>query len=416
MDKKIDYWQLFAARHAMAILHYNEGYTYLLSELREIYCGKPFELADLHNINAIESACSAKQRWNVEKIQQCNKTQAEKYANEHKELADFNFDQDLVFYKKKALDQLHVNELNSSFVPLIVDFDEISLQKEMNKPVSLEEHIKIIAKEIFKFTELRPGQIDAIKYYVENKKDTLVMKTGRGKSFCYATAFILFDGLTVVISPLKSLIQNQVNHFIKLGIPCAGLVTLSQGTIEHKSKIMEEIALGFTRLLYVTPKKLLLNSSLKKEEWGKLGKLKEYFPKVQIMALTATLSQDNVYALRNNLNISEDTFKLQKDCKDVYKALNLKIEEIQLDIYHGQLQEDHKANVMKKWNKPNNPIPPECKLCDNCIRHEKDNVASFNAQLDSLELLWIITLLCKNNIKQIISLDVVEVFGCSKGA
>ncbi|CAG8806788.1 41393_t:CDS:10, partial [Gigaspora margarita] len=605
MDKKIDYWQSFAARHAMAILHYNEEYTYLLSELREIYCEKPFELADLHNINAIESARSAKQRWNLEKIQQHNKTRAEKYTNEHKELA--------VFYKKKALDQLHVNEFYSSFGPLIVDFDvtircicckvfskhskglcslcytyhqfgwskrlinkEISLQKEINKPISLEEHIKIIAKEIFKFTELRPGQIDAIKYYVKNKKDTLViMKTSRGKSFCYATASILFDGLIV-------------NHFIKLEILCARLVTSSQGTIEYKSKVMEEIALGFTRLLYVTPEKLLLNSSLKKLyshlhekgelqfEWGKLGKLKEYFPKVQIMALTATLSQDNVYALRNNLNISEDDFEIAKgsdllckelcfsvqsqkennlawtsdviiliksievgcaiiycsrikDCKDVYEALNLKIEEIQLDIYHRQLQEDYKANVMKKWNQgktylmiatlvfgmgidipdvrlvlhyncpmnmrqagrdqknsncvilyaekdirtnytiitgdresnenndkntfdrelylakaqhelfeiryyclilyecrfqlvsrypawPNDSIPPECKLYNNCIRHEKDNVAFFNTQLDILELLQIITLLCENNTKQIIPLDVVEVFGCSKGA
>lgn len=41
-------------------------------------------------------------------------------------------------------------------------------------------------------------------------------------------------------------------------------MTSSQGTIEHESKIIEEIALGFTRLLYVTPEKLLLNSSLKK--------------------------------------------------------------------------------------------------------------------------------------------------------
>ncbi|CAG8850472.1 5465_t:CDS:2, partial [Gigaspora margarita] len=127
---------------------------------------------------------------------------------------------DLVFYKKKALDWLHVNEFYPSFAPLIVDFDvtiqcicykvfskhskglcslhytyhqfgwsrrlinkKISLQEEINRPISLEDHIK----------------------------DTLViMKTGRGKSFCYAAASILFDGLIVVISPLKSLIQSQV--------------------------------------------------------------------------------------------------------------------------------------------------------------------------------------------------------------
>ncbi|CAG8837546.1 22220_t:CDS:2, partial [Gigaspora margarita] len=47
-------------------------------------------------------------------------------------------------------------------------------------------------------------------------------------------------------------------------IPCGGLITLSQGTIEYKSKIFEETALGFTCLLYVTPEKLLLNKSLGK--------------------------------------------------------------------------------------------------------------------------------------------------------
>lgn len=103
----------------------------------------------------------------------------------------------------------------------------------MNKLISLEEHIKIIAKEIFKFTELRPGQMDAIKYYVENKKDTLViMKTGGGKSFCYAIASILFDGLTVVISPLKSLIQNQV-------------VSINIGSLKLKNKINNKYLISF---------------------------------------------------------------------------------------------------------------------------------------------------------------------------
>ena len=116
------------------------------------------------------------------------------------------------------------------------------------------------------------------------------------------------------------------------------------------------------------------------------------------MALTATLSRDNAYALRDNLNISEDRFKIAKgsdllrkelrfsvqsrhdnnlawtkqvikliqdievgraiiycarigDCNEVYEALNLKIEEMELDIYHGQLQEDKKIEVLKKWNK-----------------------------------------------------------------
>ncbi|CAG8854483.1 8596_t:CDS:1, partial [Gigaspora margarita] len=93
LDKKIDYWQSYSARHAMAILHYNEGYNYLLSELWKIYSEKPFETEDLYNINAIEKEHSEKQRWNVNKIQQCNQIWANNFANERKELGGFNFDQ-----------------------------------------------------------------------------------------------------------------------------------------------------------------------------------------------------------------------------------------------------------------------------------------------------------------------------------
>ena len=93
LDKKIDYWQSYAAHYAMVVIHYNEGYTYLLSELQEIYCKKPFEMEDLLNISAIENVRSAKQQWNVKKILECNQAQAENYANEHNELAGFKFDQ-----------------------------------------------------------------------------------------------------------------------------------------------------------------------------------------------------------------------------------------------------------------------------------------------------------------------------------
>src|SRR5437868_4296397 len=93
LDKKIDYWQLYAARHALAVVYYNEGYTYLLSEIQEIYCGKPFELEDTLNICMIESSRSAQQQLNVEKIHQHNQMRAEKYANERRELAGFDFSQ-----------------------------------------------------------------------------------------------------------------------------------------------------------------------------------------------------------------------------------------------------------------------------------------------------------------------------------
>ncbi|CAG8734981.1 45090_t:CDS:10 [Gigaspora margarita] len=111
--------------------------------------------------------------------------------------------------------------------------NNIMLQNEINKStssmdidkiISLDNQIKTIAEKISKFTDLRPEQIDAINYYIGKNKDTLII--------------------------------------MKTGIPCEYLLASSQGTVECEEKVCEEIALGFTHLLFVTPKNLLLNKSL----------------------------------------------------------------------------------------------------------------------------------------------------------
>ncbi|CAG8847529.1 46237_t:CDS:2, partial [Gigaspora margarita] len=218
----------------LSVIYYNEGYTYLLSELRETYSGQCFELEDTLNIGMIEYERSEQNKSNVNKIYQRNKLRAKKYANEHTELIGFDFSKEL---ERRFLNQdiMLQNEVNKSISSMDID-----------KIISLDDQIQTIAEKIFKFTDLRPGQIDAINYYIRENKDTLVIiKTGGGKSFCYAASAILFDSLTIIISPLKSLIQNQV------------------GTVEYEAKVCEEIALRFTCLLFVTPEKLLLNKSLR---------------------------------------------------------------------------------------------------------------------------------------------------------
>ncbi|CAG8538925.1 11763_t:CDS:10, partial [Scutellospora calospora] len=487
LDKKIDYWKSYAARHALAVLHYNEGYTHLFSEIREIYCGKPFESEDIYNISMIESSYSAQQKLNVEKIREHNQARSDKYTNEYKELVEFDFDKELVPYKEKVREWLLNNEFYPSFALLIVDFnvtircigchifkkcfkderdneilyDEIDVemlqddkienemqqdaieneilvdkienemqQSEINQPQDLAQCVKIIAENIFKFKFPKPEQVDTIKYYIEDEKDTLIiMKTG---------------------------------------------------TIEYETKIFEEIALGFICLLYVTPEKLLLKQSLMK-----------------LCTLTATLSYDDAIALRNDLNIDKNNFRVVRendlshpelcfsDCFEVFEVLDQKIEKI-IDVYNGQLLDSEKNNVIKRWttgqthlmitisafrmgidmpdvhldirtnysvianNKesnedydeqtatrelylakarhklfelvsqyhtwPSDLVPPTCNSCDNCIRRVKDNVKQDNALTDILDLLNVVKVLCENNNKAIIPLDVVEVFCCLNNA
>ncbi|CAG8774144.1 45294_t:CDS:10, partial [Gigaspora margarita] len=353
----------------------------------KIYSGQCFELEDTINIGMIEFERSEQNKTNVNKIHQCNKLRSEKFANERTELIGFDFSKELVYYKDKAQERIRNDEFYLSFASLIVDFD-VTVRY------------------------LRPGQIDAINYYIGENKDTLViMKTDGGKSFCYVASSILFDGLTIIISPLKSLIQNQVDHFIQLGILCGCLLASSQRTVEYEKKVCKEIALGFTRLLFVTPEKLLLNKSLRilckrlhdneklQEEWGNLGKLKEWYPNSRIMALTATLSSKDIKNLQNNLNIDDKKFALVrngnllrpelsfsvldrkdinlvwidqimslvkdieetghaiiycarvKDCTEIREALNLRVEKGTLGIYYGQLTENEKKDTIKRWNK-----------------------------------------------------------------
>ncbi len=75
--------------------------------------------------------------------------------------------------------------------------------------LNLKEIILLASKQIFECDQLREGQLEAVESYL-NSKDTLVsIKTEEGKTFCYVICALLFEGITIVISPLKALIEDQ---------------------------------------------------------------------------------------------------------------------------------------------------------------------------------------------------------------
>ena len=77
------------------------------------------------------------------------------------------------------------------------------------KCLNLKETILVAAKQVFGYDQLREGQFESIESYL-NGKDTLVsIKTGGGKTFCYLLCALIFRGVTIVISPLKALIEDQ---------------------------------------------------------------------------------------------------------------------------------------------------------------------------------------------------------------
>jgi ATP-dependent DNA helicase RecQ len=185
-----------------------------------------------------------------------------------------------------------------------------------------------ILKNIFGYDEFRTLQMEIITSIL-NKKDALVvMPTGGGKSLCYQLPALIFNGLTVVVSPLISLMKDQVDQMTQLGVD-AVLLNSSISRPEYYENI-NQIREGKVKLLYVAPETLLKNDilefleSVKVEcfaideahcisEWGhdfrpeyrKIAHVRKRFPDAVCIALTATATARVRSDIRKNLELNE---------------------------------------------------------------------------------------------------------------
>jgi ATP-dependent DNA helicase RecQ len=170
-----------------------------------------------------------------------------------------------------------------------------------------------ILKHKFGYNSFRLEQQNAIQHILQRKDCLVLMPTGGGKSICYQIPALLFDGLTVVVSPLISLMKDQVDALRANGIEAAYLNSSLSST--DQSQIMRMAQAGKLKLLYVAPERLLqqgdgflnflqnanvsffaIDEAHCISSWGhdfrpeymQLARLKHIFPKVPIVALTAT--------------------------------------------------------------------------------------------------------------------------------
>lgn len=161
------------------------------------------------------------------------------------------------------------------------------------------------------------------------KRDTLaVMPTGGGKSLCYQVPALLFPGLTLVVTPLIALMQDQVAQLDAAGVP-ALLLNSSLEWDDYK-KNMDLIRSGNIKLLYIAPESLVtarvqeLLSSVRVDcltideahcisEWGhdfrpeyrKISEIRELFPNSVCLALTATATEQIRRDIKKNLRLSD---------------------------------------------------------------------------------------------------------------
>ena len=280
----------------------------------------------------------------------------------------------------------------------------------------------------FKMTGFRDSQLQAINATLSGKDTFVLMPTGGGKSLCYQLPAVIRDGktrgVTIVISPLLSLMEDQVTHLRALGIHA--FLLNGQSTREHKDLIknalQERDVQTFIQLLYVTPEMLSKNQDMMSRfdtlfqrgllarlvideahcvsQWGHdfrpdyklLGQVRQNFPGVPVMALTATATENVRVDVIHNLNIKgcevfmrsfnrpnlyydvrakgkgkadletiasiiKDKHRGQtgiiyclsrKNCEDMAKALRDQ-HKIRAHHYHAGMEQDDKSKVQKAW-------------------------------------------------------------------
>jgi len=170
--------------------------------------------------------------------------------------------------------------------------------------------IKALLRKFFGYDSFRPNQEEIIRNIMSGNDTLVLMPTGGGKSICYQIPALAMEGTAIVVSPLISLMKDQVETLRANGIEAAALN--SENGSEADTIIRRKCMSGDMKLLYISPEKLLteipyLISHIRislfaideahcishwghdfRPEYTQLGQLRERFPQVPIMALTAT--------------------------------------------------------------------------------------------------------------------------------
>jgi len=166
-------------------------------------------------------------------------------------------------------------------------------------------------KSVFGFDAFRPGQEGIIARLMAGENVLAVMPTGAGKSLCYQVPALLFDGLTIVISPLVALMDNQVSGLRANGVDAA-CIHSGQSRDDNVAQ-WRRVSSGQSKILYLSPERLMTPRMLRaigalnpamfvideahcvskwgpafRPEYGQLGDLQTIFPGARIAAFTAT--------------------------------------------------------------------------------------------------------------------------------
>lgn len=121
----------------------------------------------------------------------------------------------------------------------------------------MERPIKVLNR-LFGYKEFRNGQFEIINNILKKRDSFCIMPTGGGKSICYQIPAFIFDGITIVISPLIALMKDQVDN-INNNIGIKAKYINSTNTLDEVKEIIDMCYLGQVKLLYISPERLKNN-------------------------------------------------------------------------------------------------------------------------------------------------------------
>jgi ATP-dependent DNA helicase RecQ len=175
----------------------------------------------------------------------------------------------------------------------------------------LVERLKKALEEYWGYTEFRPLQREAMECLCTGRDAVVVLPTGGGKSLCFQAPAVTTPGLAIVVSPLISLMKDQVDALTECGVPAARID--SSLSTEERDAALDRVRKGQLKLLYISPERLVSEGFSKflrtldlsfiaideahcismwghdfRPEYRQLGSLRQVFPNVAIGAYTAT--------------------------------------------------------------------------------------------------------------------------------
>ena len=185
-----------------------------------------------------------------------------------------------------------------------------------------------VLQQVFGYQSFRDGQQEIIETVIAGRDALVIKPTGGGKSICYQIPALLRSGLTIVVSPLISLMKDQVDTLVANGVAAVYINSSLSREVMHRHFIA--MRRGEVKLVYVSPERLLQQEFMERlgelelglfaideahciSQWGhdfrpeyaSLGRLKQWFPHIPVMALTATADEATRQDMLSRLNLTD---------------------------------------------------------------------------------------------------------------